>query len=266
MGRIARAGIFETVLTGLFDLFGGASGLVDWRTGENRREDPPHLLASNTSLEVDVDVVVCTVADRHVLDCLEPSLRRRINHAVSVDRPQMLGYVARDFLGRHPGKYDFYCYLEDDVLLTDRMFFHKLGAVTPSPEVVILPNRCEIESHRPNRKVYTDGPYHIAATDRLAPLVLGDDGFQAEYGGASLRFRKVRNPHAGCFFLSAAQMEVFAASPAIRDLVPNYVGPLESAATLGLLQTFRVFKPDRANADFLEARHLGGTVIQRMGL
>ncbi len=35
-----------------------------------------------------------------------------------------------------------------------------------------------------------------------------------------------------------------------------FFGPLESAATLGLMKTFDVYKPARQNAGFLEVEHL----------
>ncbi|MBF0333055.1 MAG: hypothetical protein HQL40_05310 [Alphaproteobacteria bacterium] len=261
MTRIQRAGILEATLLGLFDLYLGASGLIDWRGG-----DSPSLLGANLDASVSIDVVIVTVPERHVLGCLDPLIVARVQHAVApIDQPKLLGFVARDLLGRSQG-YDWYGYMEDDTLLVDRWMFHKLAQATPRPEVVVLPNRFEIDPARPNRKVYTDGPFFFDGTPDFARLVLGTGSFERQVGGVPARFRQVRNAHSGCFFLSAEQMAIFAASDGFREVTGKYVGPLESAATLGLLRTFEVHKPDRANADILEVRHLGGTVLKRLGL
>ena len=44
-------------------------------------------------------------------------------------------------------------------------------------------------------------------------------------------------------------------TPVTRDT--SFVGPLESAATLGIMRTFKVYKPARENANFLEVEHYG---------
>ncbi|MBF0375287.1 MAG: hypothetical protein HQL39_17970 [Alphaproteobacteria bacterium] len=266
MGRMGRAAILETMLSGLFDLFEGGAGLVDWRTADEAAGIVPNLLPANVEPRVSLDVVLCTVEDRHLVGCLDPALVRKITHLISRDRPPMLGFVARDVLGRHREGYDWFCYFEDDTMPVDRLTFDKLAAATPSPEVVILPNRFEIDPARPNRKLYTDGPCHFRMSEEQGRLLLPKGGFTIRHGGEQVRLQKVVNPHSGCFLLSAAQMDVYAASPAFREFSSEYVGPLESAATLGLLKTFQVFKPARENADFLEVRHLGGTVLQRLGL
>ena len=36
----------------------------------------------------------------------------------------------------------------------------------------------------------------------------------------------------------------------------SFAGPLESAASLGVMKNFRIYKPAYANAGFLEIRHL----------
>ncbi|MBF0334431.1 MAG: hypothetical protein HQL40_12430 [Alphaproteobacteria bacterium] len=266
MDRMARVAILETMLNGLFDLFETGGGLVDWRLWDPANPIPPKLIPANIEPDVQLDVVVCTVADRHLMGCLKPALASKLTHLISEDRPLMLGFVARDVLGRKIGEYDWYCYFEDDTMPVDRMTFAKLAAATPSPGVVIMPNRYEIDPARPNRKIYADGPTWVKGGRGAADLLLATGGFEITWGGAKVRLRKVRNPHSGCFLLNAAQMRTFVASPAFRDYTPAYVGPLESAATLGILRTFDVYKPARENADFLDVHHLGGTVIKRLGL
>ena len=45
----------------------------------------------------------------------------------------------------------------------------------------------------------------------------------------------------------------------------GFVGPLESAATLGIMKTFRIYKPARENASFLEIEHYGSRFIDLIG-
>jgi hypothetical protein len=40
------------------------------------------------------------------------------------------------------------------------------------------------------------------------------------------------------------------------DRSERFAGPLESAATYGIMRTFEIYKPARENASFLEVRHL----------
>ena len=50
-----------------------------------------------------------------------------------------------------------------------------------------------------------------------------------------------------------------------RDGVRGLIcGPLESAATLGIMRHFRVYKPARENAAFLEIEHLDRRYLGRV--
>jgi hypothetical protein len=51
-------------------------------------------------------------------------------------------------------------------------------------------------------------------------------------------------------------MEVWASKPWFADEDCSFAGPLESAASLGIIKTFRQYKPSTANAAFLELEHL----------
>ena len=79
--------------------------------------------------------------------------------------------------------------------------------------------------------------------------------------GAPVRFVPALNPHGGCFFLSAAQMERMVADPLFSGRDTSFVGPLESAVTLPLIRSFQVYKPARENASFLELRHYGSAFL-----
>jgi hypothetical protein len=52
-------------------------------------------------------------------------------------------------------------------------------------------------------------------------------------------------------------MDSWAAKPYFLDRDTSFVGPLESAATLGVMKTFRVYKPAPETGAFLEIEHPG---------
>ena len=79
--------------------------------------------------------------------------------------------------------------------------------------------------------------------------------------GIELTFRRPSNPHSGCFFLTNEQMSAWAGRTDFLDRDTRFVGPLESAATLGLMRAFRVYKPATAVASFLEIEHAGTAFI-----
>jgi hypothetical protein len=50
-------------------------------------------------------------------------------------------------------------------------------------------------------------------------------------------------------------MTYWAEQPHFLDRDASWCGPLESAATLGIMKTFRLYKPAPENLDFLEIEH-----------
>ena len=77
-------------------------------------------------------------------------------------------------------------------------------------------------------------------------------------------FGRPLNPHAGCFFLSRAQLEHWIAHPAFADRGAAFIGPLESAATLSVMRAFRIYKPVVDNAAFLEIEHQSTQFISQL--
>ena len=214
------------------------------------------LLKVNTQAVDSLDIAVCTVDDSHLINSLSVP-RGMFHHQPVKADPMMIGFACQQVLKAHLGKYDFYCYLEDDLLIQDAFFLKKLEwfAGTFGEEVLLLPHRYEISTTGPLHKLYIDGPvkpdFSAQWQDVNDRRLLG-----AEFLGAPLTLERWSNPHSGCFFLNAAQMEKWAASPCFGDGDCTFAGPLESAASLGIMKTFRIHKPAAANAGFLEIQHL----------
>ncbi len=164
------------------------------------------------------------------------------------------------------GKYDYYCYLEDDLILHDPWLFDKLRWFNQQfgSDCLLQPNRYEVSAKGPVHKAYIDGDLAPRVT---APLQDVHDRpmLTAEAFGRPVEFVRPLNPHSGCFFLNAEQMEHWAKQPYFLDRDTSFIGPLESAATLGIMKTFRVYKPAPANADFLEIQHYGTAFLSLIG-
>lgn len=211
------------------------------------------------------DVVICTAGDNHLLGSLPPAVTGWTHHPTVAD-PPLLGYEGHAVLRDRLGQYDYYCYLEDDILLTDPWHFRKLDWFNRQfgDGRLLQPNRFEAGPHPLVDKMYVDGDLPAEATAGLRPPANPAE-LSADVLGRPVVFRTTTNPHAGCFFLSAAQMERWARSPYFLDRSAAFVGALESAATLGMMRTFEVVKPAGETADFFEVRHHGTAYLGMVG-
>jgi hypothetical protein len=222
-------------------------------------------LPANQAHTYQIGIAICTTQDRHLLGQL--SLPAHLyTHRPTQAAPQQLGFECHQVLRDNLGRFDYYCYLEDDIILQDPWFFAKLRwfAEQAGSAYVLQPNRFEASPAGPVGKAYLDGD--------LAPHVIAPfldeqklPELKRKILGVPVRFRQARNPHAGCFFLTAEQMAYWAKRPDFGDRDTSFIGPLESAATLGLLRTFRVYKPAPANADFLEVLHHDTAFLRQVG-
>ncbi len=214
------------------------------------------VLPANEALWNELEVVVCTTGSDHLLADLPAGLCRR--YAATTVSPRLLGYSCHEVLRDGLDRFDFFCYLEDDVLLADPLFFHKLMwfSSIADADALLQPNRFELTLQPRLHKVYVDGDLIDTTLSARFQDVTEDPQITASLMGTELIFRRIGNPHAGCFFLNAAQMARWAAAPYFLDRSNAFWGPLESAATLGIMRTFKVYKPAPETAGFLEVEHL----------
>lgn len=222
------------------------------------------LVPANQADAVQADVAVCTTGDRHLVDslALPPG---SFTHVSTQADPPYLGFECHKVLADGLGGYDYYCYLEDDLVLHDPAFFTKLAWFTDQTgdECVLQPNRFE-RSTGPYPKVYIDGEIRPGATQSFQdtsryPVLKG------RVLGRELTFFRPHNPHSGCFFLNAGQMLRLSEQPYFAKPDDSFISPLESAASLHLMQTFRVYKPSMNNASFLEVEHFQPNFISLIG-
>jgi hypothetical protein len=211
----------------------------------------------NASLDSALDIVLCTTGADHLVGSVPPHLIR--HHSTTLD-PRLLGFACHAILRDNAGSYDWYGYLEDDCEITDPLWFTKLAwfNATFGPGAALQPNRFELSTGPILQKLYVDGPIPGAKPWGALP---GPPTLQATALGRLWQFRRVSNPHAGCFFADPAQMARLTADPAFGHYSSAFIGPLESAATLPLLRNFAVYKPSLTNAAFLEMRHIDQRIL-----
>ncbi len=218
-------------------------------------------IPANRQFLSEIHVVVCTTRDQHVLNQLTLD-RSLFQHYPTDEDPAMLGFQCQGILRDRWGNYDYYCYLEDDLILHDPWLFVKLrwfnGHV--GQDKLLLPNRFELGTGMPVHKVYVDGSLRRDVTARFQD-VNDCPRMESQVLGTDVVFQRPLNPHSGCWFLSAEQMRHWIRQPFFLARDTSFIGPLESAATLGVMRAFKIYKPAPENASFLEIEHYGNRFL-----
>jgi hypothetical protein len=213
-------------------------------------------LQANDAAEDVVDIAVCTTGGQHILDRLPVPSSAFMHHETTAE-PMLLGFECQAVLRDAIGRYDYYCFLEDDTVIRDPWLFAKLSWFKDQygDEALLQPNRYARDLEWEGRKAY-EGDVRRGHSDPFqdvddTPVLTG------EVMGRKLVFRRALNPNAGCYFLTEEQMKRWAARPYFLDRDTSFAGPIESAANLGIMRTFKIYKPADECASFLEVEHYG---------
>jgi hypothetical protein len=255
---VPRIEAFNRCLLALHQLFGGGQYEINfarWRAVPVPAESASEL-----------DIVVLTTRGVHLLSQVNLPPRSFREMAVEVE-PMMLEFECQRVLAEGLGRYDYYCFLEDDLVIHDPWFFRKLQWFTGrfGDECLLQPNRFELG--RPGGKVcklYPDNHLKPETTRRFQNLEDTPE-LLAEHLDRIVRFRRPTNPHAGSYFLNAAQMKRWTDQPHFLDRSTEFIGPLESAASLGIMRAFRIYKADAPHMDFLEIEHHSDSHLAMLG-
>jgi hypothetical protein len=251
-----RISILERVIGGLHGTLGSRQAFLLWLGQHVPGKGNGQVVNANIGFRSHVDVVICTTGENHLVSGLRiPG--NLYHHQPTGAEPMKLGFACHNVLRKAIGNYDWYCYLEDDLLITDALFFTKLEWFVKrfGEETTLSPHRFERSLTEPAHKLYHDGSVRPDFTTAWQDVT--DRQFlDAEVLDGAIRFERWPNPHSGCFFLNARQMETWASKPWFGDGDCGFAGPLESAASLGIIKTFRQYKPSPGNAAFLELEHL----------
>jgi len=251
-----RVSILERVLEGLHVSLGSRQAFLLWLGKHVSGKGNGQVINANDTFRSDLDIVICTTGDNHLVSALQTP-KSLYHHQPTGAEPMKLGFACHDVLRSALGNYDWYCYLEDDLLITDSLFFTKLEWFVKQfgEGTTLSPHRFERSLTEPAHKLYHDGsvrPDFTAAWQDVNDRRL----LEAAVLGEQLSFERWPNPHSGCFFLNARQMEEWASRSYFGDFDSSFAGPLESAASLGIIKTLRQYKPSPKNAAFLELEHL----------
>lgn len=205
-----------------------------------------------------LDLVVVVNRDDHLLDDALLRLTSTTVVRVTEENPRMLPFATHRVMAERRAAYDWYVYSEDDLLVRDPSFFDKQSAFQSQfgARRLLQPNRFELNRIGPQFKIFVDGNLRAGITAPFHKALPDDEFLQQTMGSARISHRRALNPHSGFFCLSAEQLDHWVRQPHFDDRDCGFISPLESAATLGMLKTFALFKPFGAHAGFLEIEHL----------
>lgn len=221
---------------------------------------------ANVRQAYECDICIVTTGPYHIVEQLQLPEASYEHVSTSADAP-LLGYECQALLRDRLGRYDYYCYLEDDLVLHDPWFFLKLNRFTAEvgDDCLLQPHRYEIAVQGPVQKAYIDGNLAPRVTTPFQD-VADRPSITGNVFGYAVRFLRARNPHAGCYFLNQRQMSHWTQQTYFCDRATSFIGPLESAATLGIMRTFRVYKTEPDYANLLEIEHAGQEFLRLIHL
>ncbi len=217
---------------------------------------------ANESIRHHIHVAVITDGEHHLIDRLDPRYQGLYSLVLTKPQtPRHLGFEAQKFLAsRLQDDFDIYGYLEDDLVIHDPYFFHKIDWFSQQvgDEYLLLPHRMELVHHpHPVDRFYIDGSIHEEDLRKIIPNP--EPTITINLPGINLAFESPKNPHSGCFFLSKSQLASWTRHQSWQDGDTSWISPLESAATLGLTKIFKLFKPSFNHAAWLEIQHWGNS-------
>lgn len=201
-----------------------------------------------------LDIAVVTNGTDHLLDEEHAKLRGVRHVPARVENPRMLGFAAQRLFADARNAYDLFCYSEDDLRVADPAFVAKIGAFQDAfgPRRLLMPNRFEWNRRGPTLKTWIDGDLRPGVTERWRNALPDEEFLRLE----RTTFRRALNPHAGFHALSAVQLAHWMRQPHFGDGDCGFISPLESAATLGVMKTFPIYKSFGVDAGFLELEHM----------
>tara|TARA_Y100001933_G_scaffold37496_3_gene33048 strand:+ start:187 stop:1059 length:873 start_codon:yes stop_codon:yes gene_type:complete len=151
-------------------------------------------------------------------------------------------------------QYDVVGYMEDDLLIEDPEFFHKIRflASNSGGDYAFLPHRCE--------QIPGQGDVILSGDpDGGRPDLFWDTGECLSFAWplGERRFYRATNPHSGCYFLTRDQALRVKSYWEPKEWSSSFQlsGPLEQAGSGILLPVLKVMKPVPAHYRFLMVRH-----------
>jgi hypothetical protein len=256
---IGRATALGRAITAMHDLFNNHTICPDFRSTYVPRP-------ANTELRYQVDIRIVTTQGMTVFEhlAIDPDLFEALE--TNAD-PKMLGFEVNEIFKQYADDYDRFVFLEDDIIVHDPLFLVKLDwfEATVGSHALLQPHLYEVTERDGRGKVYIDGDYvpdQVARYRKVSgksPAII-----ETQQLGQQLRFSYADNPHSGCYFISRKQLHFWLEQPWYLDRDTGFVRSFESAASLGILKTFDVYKPELNCAAFLEVQHFGEDSLNQL--
>jgi hypothetical protein len=261
--RAIRRSVLDRVIFQLHSLFGTQHHALDMRNSvwvkANQGKSTVATFPSPNPYQLEFDIFVFTTKGRHLLAELEcgDTLYR---HVPTDADPMFLGFECARWIRDNPGRYDFYCYLEDDIFIRDPLFFHKIRVFNETFDagarrLILQPQRYEESINTGDRdligaikRIYID----YQATSR--PSFEGET-LTLNYGGVAAELEPALNPHAGCYVINDAQVALMTQHPDFLNRDKIDITPLDTAATSFVARALKVYKPSRKSLAFLDVQH-----------
>ena len=193
-------------------------------------------------------IIINTISERHIIQFLPQHQQNIVQvQEQNVKDPMFVEFNAQDIFLNHIDEYDYFLFLEDDIVIHDGSLLNKIAVFneySPDKKLVLFPHRYEMLN---GVKTYID----ISAINnqkchwnKLLKIRIGD-----------IEFAECVNPHAAFYCLSKEQMQIWKLSGRNWYNKVSSVGSLESAATFCLFEVFTLYKPHPKNINFLEVEH-----------
>ncbi len=171
--------------------------------------------------------------------------------------PMYVEYGAYDIFKENYQQGDFFLFLEDDIILNDSSFLHKImefNAVSPSNKYLLFPHRFEFFE---GIKHYPD---QITKREQIETSYKHLESFSFK-SVSGVKYCKHENPHAAFYCLSKPQMKIWISSGyKWRRKVVSF-GVLESAVTFCLFENFEPMNCAPSYLDYFTVRHHGNKYI-----
>lgn len=245
--RLARSIALSRCINGLLDL--------------QRRSETCMLNMSSKTIDhhtnsgdpLEIEISICTDGHNRLHDVLDLHQNQIRVIDLPLENPCDLPLACRDHLIENHRNAHLLSYIEDDVVIHDKLFFDKQLWFhnKTNHQFSLMPHRYERVDAGSMETLMVDGPLAASFINQFAQpqKQVASGQFQ---GMERVSFDLADNPHSGTFTLSMAQAEQLRGSTLPRE---GFVGPLETAATLTVLHRFPVMKPSLECWKFLRVEH-----------
>lgn len=234
------------------------SGLINL---ERRRQDCTinisrksiDLFPAKSEDEIQIRITVCTDGHNRIDEVLQHYRETVRVIDIQLENPRLLALRTRDQLINRPSDADFFIYMEDDLVINDPLYIDKIVWFYQRTNhgICLMPHRYELINSRELGRTLIDGDLRDSFIRQYyQPAV---NAAQGQFRGTEpVQFDIPSNPHSGSFILSRSQATALGSQSLPEE---GFIGPLETAATLTVMQYYPVMKTSYPCRGFFAVEH-----------